>query len=745
MATPTLIQHLSTSNCGAPSGAQYASQLDIRLPNPALGGNCLIMAVFASTGFTINTPTDDAGNTWTAGPLGTDGGNSQQVAVFYALNVTAGTRHITVPSGSGWQTANNSGTFYSACISEFNNIATSSASDGNNTNNNAGSTSWTSGSITTGTAGDLIWSAAYIDNATANTSWSAGTGFTLLHADVMDPTARNASQYQVQGSAGAINAGITLGNASSGIMCTQALKSASAGTAAPTGIYIKMMQYQAIPASAGTALAFQFPTTGNLFLCASSLGTNSVTTSLVSSITDSKSNAWAKADAATSASPNFPYQSAIYYAGNATSATNMTGTLNITNQAVNSTFTLIDVANAATSPLGNHANNTGNQTTTGRFNAVSVTPAQANGLVVAYANWVFGTAFGVNGRANYFDVPTYPQLSNTSAGSAASPLAQDGALAHTYNSGTTQITYGFPLTADLISGGASYWAAAAAEFKASSPANPGYSAPPLPASPVTLAGVNLLYQGGDPLGCSFFPSQAPSNFSSATWELYGSGGAGAQRSSVGGGGGGGGGGYSKANSPSVTAGNTYVFMIAGAGTDGGTVYSGGPCRSCDDAGTILLANSGTSAAANATAAGAGGSTTGAVGDVKNAGGSGGTGGASTGGGGGGGAGNSTGAGGNGGNGTGAAGGAGGTSGGGGGTGGAGHGLTNGAGGTGNNYGGGGGGAYDASSTQTGGNGGPGAVVVTFTASVTASYLSSTRLRPYQRVPLSGPAIPLLYG
>lgn len=930
MATPTLVQHVSTANTGLPSffgvagTGGIASQFDFRLPNPALAGNCLILGVTASAGITISTPTDDGGNTWTAGPTATDSTNHQQGAIFYALNVVAGTRHITIPFSS-FLAPTRGDTFCAVKCSEFFNVALSAASDGSNGNANSG-TSWTAGSFTPTTNGDLIWNCGWVDSAgtigvrasgsgtfdvaigaasgsttvtipsgtqpgdlmiasvcvgwitsagtittpsgwtaveatvvagfgtlsavfwriaqagdstwsfpivggtgngfigvalqsftgcdqtnpidstgtgssntgsntiTANAvtvafansweliglaqdntgtasatgftvlsnagsaaqvallynatpkatgstgtvtvtggggasgnelactpfairpaqnsiSWTAGSGFSLLDADIIDNWSQGFSQYQVQATAGSINPGATVGAALPGVSLGIALKSATAGTAPPAnGIRVVRIQWGSIyPLTLAATIPFQFPCSGNLLACVTDTGDASATARPVSSITDSGSNTWVSAVSEPDPS-SLPYTEAIWYAGNATTAATLHGTITMPAVVLTSTYAFFDIAGAATSPLGNTGKANGNQTTNGHLVTCSVTPSQANGLVIGTYGVDFGTGLGICGSGFLFDSPTYPQLNNVTTGTPASPLAEDEGCAHIYNTGTSTLTFTYATTSDF-QGGANTWSAACAEFKAATPTANPYVGPLLPSSPVQFNGVS----GMD----SFFAWTAPSNFSAGTWEAYGSGGAGANVTTTSRGtGGGSGGGYAKRNAPSITAGNAYAFCCAGGGTNpSGTVYNSnvGFSGCVDETPTFIKGTAGICAAANSTTGASAGSAS--TGDTVHLGGAGANGGASTAGGGGGGAGGQTGAG------SAGSGSAGGSAGSGGsiaGAGGGGHATSNGVGTAGSNYGGGGGGSFDSSASQAGAAGGPGAFVITFSVTAAAT-------------------------
>ncbi len=299
MATPTLVQHVSTSNTGAAdAGIATCSGFDLWLPNPALSANCLILNFSYAGGQTVGTPTDDGGNTWTSVVSWNDGsGDGGQATLFVALNVAAGTRHITIPL-SGTPTGF-AGPWCQAICSEFYNIATSSAIDVHNSNINFNTASWTGGSSTPGTNGDLIWCAGVVDgNIGGITSWSAGSGFTLLSADILDGVGPGISQYQVQSTAAAINPAMTAngsGVTPQGGINWVALKSAAAGTAPPaTGIRVMRMQYETLYNTQSSATSkFQFPCSGDTLAVVAGVTTGGGgSTTTASSISTTGPRAW---------------------------------------------------------------------------------------------------------------------------------------------------------------------------------------------------------------------------------------------------------------------------------------------------------------------------------------------------------------------------------------------------------------------------------------------------------------------
>jgi hypothetical protein len=733
MATPTLVNHLQLPNTGIPGGSIIAnntgitSRVWVRLPDPALAGNLLVIAIRCSNGITINAPTDDCGNTWQicTGTACTDSTNHAQGVMYYANNVIQGTRQITL-TFTNYLSPTFGQTMFSCSIGQWCNMATSGVYDGGSGGAVTSSTTWNAGSGFTTTAnGDLIICCGWTTtNAPTVTTWTAAGSQTLLAADIIDSFSQGSSSYLIQSTAGAINPGFTLGVAHAGICMAaafQATTAASSGTPRPAGIQIVRIQGQSqyLVASSAT-INFQMPCSGNLLVSAGSFSSTTLP------VINSQSTNWTTLDSQTQSANG--YQS-LQCLPNVTSSPTYSGTVTTSSATQLASFFLYDIIGAATSPIGNVGsgwsyNDTG---LPGTVAGPSFTPSQANSLVIILETNGVATIHGICGDPSFwfFDYGTYPALDDTtnvlSAQNQASPFCENNALVHVFTRNTSPIQPVFASTGVAFAGGVNDMVCLVGELLAATPTPTQYTIAPAPTSPVTLAGeigVNGWYDW-----------QAPYGATNVTWEFYGPGGSGANVTTASrGGGGGGGGGYTSSTQPAVssTAQNLYVFFIGGAGwNNAGTVFAGtgtqGAIQNYDDTGTAgASANSGVSAAANATASGAGASTTGAggigTGSVVRSGGHGGAGGSSVGGGGGGGAGGSTGNGGVGAAGAASGSAAGGTSGGGlAGVGGLGCPVSTPAGGgAGNNYGAGAGGAYKSSTSEPGSSGGVGAVVIKWT-------------------------------
>jgi len=463
-ATPTLVQHVQGAKTRADASA---SKIDVSLPNPAGGGNALIVSVKANTSSALSV-SDDKSNTYLAGPSITDPATGQTGALFYALNVAAGTVKITVSFGAG------GGTSATAIVSEFFNVATAAAADGSSSAVSA--TPVNAGSITTTADRDLIYYAAFSSSAAGSPSplsFTAGHDFTLLATDVLDGSM---AQYLVQGAHGDVNPSMTVSGATTDTFITLAiaLKSGAAGTAPGTGLRIVRVQHNNFALdNGGTSYSLQFPSSGNLIVAAwVGFRTDTETNVDILQMADGRGTSY------TSVGPAVGNQSSgsaqIFYAANAPPGPNLI-TLILSTPQRGSHLLLYDVAGADASPFDVAALATGNQTSAGDVTTVTITPTHSNGLVIGLTDLNSHAISGVVGSSFLFDSVTYPEEDE-------SGRPDDGAgHAHVYNSDTSPLT--FIWTAGPGSGEAGRWAAYAAAFKAALPAA---LTSPVPGS--TLAG-----------------------------------------------------------------------------------------------------------------------------------------------------------------------------------------------------------------------------------------------------------------
>lgn len=370
------------------------------LPNPAQAGDTLIAACYwHGSGATTTTlsVSDDKSNTWTLSPTqASDGTNSTVLQIAYAQNVTANTQKIT-PLLNGGQSMQ-------CGFWEYAGVSTASGTsnlDGNHCNIPTSGTTLSAGSFTTGTAGDLIFFAATVDNfttvPTSPVSFTIGSGFS--YTGVEDGTGLFWSEYEVQSSAGAINASGTLSVAQQGGPgCAIAFKAAAAGGSVPsTGIYVNGAVIQSYGNAGsggggqinwtGSSITLQFPIQGTAIFLVIEGATNTKPTSISStpSLTwTAISDGGATLSGGCSDNAGNAFSICGWYATGASP-----GNLSITipyavAPSVSPVTELIDLSNPNASFFDVAKGATGNLAAqTGTAVGPSITPAGANELIIA--------------------------------------------------------------------------------------------------------------------------------------------------------------------------------------------------------------------------------------------------------------------------------------------------------------------------------------------------------------------------
>ncbi len=395
---PTLVQHVAGG-----MDNQFATTLSVRLPNGAGAGNCLILGVRFNGSGSVSSVTDDMGNSWQPGPsvLNSSFTPSTRVSLYYALNVASGTQKITITfSGLG---GGSYPAFPQAVVSEFYNIVSASALDGSSSSSN----SRTTGSITPTIAGDLVYEWGVDVSATDpnygiqfnGTSITAGTGFTLLSADLQTGSA---DQYKVQSTTGSITPTFTASGTDTWAAVAMALKACACGTPPPNGIRIVHVQHTMIAwPGHSSPVTLQFPSSGNLLV-----GLFTGTIAFIGTITDSGGNTWTSA-ASTPGDVNIANTSAqIVYAANATTGPTLGSIATTLNPACSSgdcNLILYDVTGAAASPFDKATTATGDQQAFGNVTMASLTPATANELIFHVASIDFHTINGAVGAGYVLD------------------------------------------------------------------------------------------------------------------------------------------------------------------------------------------------------------------------------------------------------------------------------------------------------------------------------------------------------
>jgi hypothetical protein len=460
---PTLIQHVSCPNSGATGsgvgGAQSGTPIYLcPLPELTQAGNALVLGFFSdNTGSPTWTVSDDKSNTWTLASSTTDS-SGNIIAVYYALNVAAGTHMLSVKSSA--QTAG----YLTVSASEYYNVATSSALDASHCNAGSSSTSITAGSITPGTSGDLLWQWAADANVASVNPFTAGTqsavGWQLNGTDIYFGDAVQAGIYNATA---AINPTFTSGTAEPFDSCVMALKAASAG-AAPTNAFRIVHMLHAQMSSSGTSpYEMQFPTSGNLLVLSFISGSTTVT-----GITSNPSNAWSSTGAA--ASYGSQVVSQMYYAANATTSNSMTLSVSWGSGATGLTYMLYDITGAATSPFdkdsGGQTGNQANIVTSLTSCNGCLSPTGVSGgseLIIGNIGNAWDTVTAITSPSGaLFDTATY--TGNSVNGPEG--VDQNNGWFHYYDSATSALTATWTYVTGSTQEGS--WAGRVAAFKPAS-------------------------------------------------------------------------------------------------------------------------------------------------------------------------------------------------------------------------------------------------------------------------------------
>jgi hypothetical protein len=450
-ATPTLVQHVATGMDRYP-----INTLTIQLPNPARAGNCLILGVQFNSAGSVASVTDDKGNNWVAGPTTTNSTFSKRMNLYYALNAISGTQTIRVHFSG---LANTPG-FPQAVVSEFYNVATSSAFDGSV----ASATSRTAGTITTTASGDLVYewgaslSSSNVNGGAFNgTSITAGSGFTLLSADLQ---VGSGDQYQIQSGSGPITPTFSASGSAVWGSAAIALKSATAGTAPPSGIRIVHLQHtllQAIRAqNRQNPIIMQFPSTGNLLV-----GMFNAAGPLATNVTDSRGNTWSLPATAKKVDNNGVVSAQIVYAANALTSPTLSGiTVSVDSLGMGDMmFNLYDITGAATSPFDLATGQQGDNESYGPLTTGTITPRTTSGLVLHVNSIDYHQENGMTSPVG----GAFDTVTNDLESPDVSTLDMDNAYAHINNSTTNQVNFTF--TSCCTQAGIGPWAGVTVAFK----------------------------------------------------------------------------------------------------------------------------------------------------------------------------------------------------------------------------------------------------------------------------------------
>ena len=385
---PTLIQQADGDTSDV---HQSVSVYMLPLPQPSLTGNLLIVAATWNTDTITGVLSDNLGtNTWTAGPIVKDTTKVTTAEAWYCSNCNPGTRVFTL-------TLSSATTYVKMVAAEYSGIASSGALDGSSGIFTASSTTLQPGSFTTTHNGDLIWQWAVCDSGCTTGSsgkFTAQSGLSLVAADTLGVDLQ-AVQSGIQATAGAIDPTITSPLSFGYISIGMAFETATAGTI-PSGIRILSMGHRSTSDETASSRVFQFPCRGTALALAFTSGAGSPMRS-ISAISDSNGNTWVQPSGSPFVDSENNDVVALWYSlgVNCNADETLTLTMTGTNSGGNGeNYMMHDLSGIASFDklvtLG------GDQTATGPFTGVTITPATANGLVLSNASIYYNSATGVS-------------------------------------------------------------------------------------------------------------------------------------------------------------------------------------------------------------------------------------------------------------------------------------------------------------------------------------------------------------
>jgi len=462
MATPTIIQYVKSSNTLYPVMANNGV-FRLRLPNPALAANCIV--VWVTWGGVDSTPTvtDDAGNTYHA-TTKSFSANGDGMYGFYAYNITAGARVISIKNVSG-----SSQSYIQAMAIEFNNILTTDPIDGSNGHTATSGTSLTAGSFTPAVSGDLVLQAVFLDFASPAGPWTKGAdqnnvSWSLIGADTQDGFA---VQWGIQTSHTAINPHITTGTSGGDyVSAGMALKSASAGNTPAAGIRIIGIHHYSQPIDTETAQdivnpsTIQVPCLGNMLVLVNTSGPNAIN---ITGISDANGT-WSQLG--TGIDQGAAEELHVWVSPNHTPSAAQAITITYDSITAGDACLLIyDIIGAATTQTGNTSATGGTKATyASTIAGAALTPGAANNLLLFVINQEQQTVISCassHGTA-YFDAIEYDGMPVN----GPQNCDQNAGFCHIYNADTTAaiITWTF----EDGSKAQGVWAAYGVEIQASS-------------------------------------------------------------------------------------------------------------------------------------------------------------------------------------------------------------------------------------------------------------------------------------
>ena len=468
---PSIVQIANNSDyvpnflsAGSAGGMVAGQHVDSFFDSVTGASNMLIAFVSSdSTGTSIPTISDSGSNTWYLGTTCNDGTNGEQLFIYYAPNA-ASTSKVTV-------TYNSANAFAGVpAIAEVTNVATATPIDGSACGLGA-TTTVAAGSVTPNYSGDLVLQYAWNETiATINNCGACGVHYTkgnqsnITWAKLFDGWAwAYGAQWGVYNSTSALNPTFTVSTAgfnSSAIF----LRSSSAGTSRPAGIYVTNSMNVPFVSTIGTGtpaspLKVYFPcdSSANLIIANYAGPGNSKD---LTGVADSNSNTWTSNHAIFCDGGNNTCVH-TYRAQSATLSDDQWVNLTISTPLPTDNIHLACIKGAASSPYDTNVTNSGNQTVAGDLTVFSgtVTPSTSNGLVVVTGSQFNNTTSNWTGAGQSYGGCYFSGEATSIGGCAA-----NNPWGFFYNSSTSAETW----TAHMISGSTAVaqWAAQADIYKA---------------------------------------------------------------------------------------------------------------------------------------------------------------------------------------------------------------------------------------------------------------------------------------
>lgn len=449
--TPGLVQYVSKSIAITAGGTWSANGLIyLPLPNGSKAGNVLVL--FLRVDGNVDTTdfqlADDQTNAWSAGTSAYNSTGDESLVAFYAVNVAANTRALTIKNVSGGalsEPAVMAAEYYNAGALDVAVTHTGS------------SATMTAGSGTPVATGDLVVQAAIRTSTRTTTAFTPGSqsnitwqlaGPNLLNGHTM--------QWGVYHSTSALNPTLTAASSDQFASVALFFLSSSAGSARSAGIQVVgITGLDFRPGDFATSQGIQASVYGNLLVLLYAGGIDASAPTLTA-VSDGDGNTWATCGAGVENNTRV----GAFHGRNMTanSALALTTTWNV--DTGDFTLQVYDVIGASATPLDQSGTASDHQDISGDLTTASVTPTTSNGLCLVTSGQAFNTMSGCVGAGFLFDSCRYD---GQSLDGPSTPDENNG-WAHYYNPNTSPVTFVF--TEKDGSELPRNWAAQAVSFKA---------------------------------------------------------------------------------------------------------------------------------------------------------------------------------------------------------------------------------------------------------------------------------------